>query len=97
MSFGYYIKTVLICKFFSVCVIVSLFQVNIIIKYERNDFVNKKAMPIIYGVGAAMAIGTAAAISKAGKKKTMKKKVKKTANKAINAVGNILDNIPGSK
>lgn len=54
-------------------------------------------MPIIYGMGAAMAIGTVAALAKAGKKKTMKKRVKKTANKAMNAVGNILDNIPSSK
>lgn len=58
---------------------------------------NKKTSPIIYGIGAVMAIGTAAAISKAGKKKSMKKKVKKTANKAINAVGSMLDNLPNTK
>lgn len=54
-------------------------------------------MPIVYGVGAVMAIGTVAAVAKMGKKKTMKKKMKKTANKAINAVGNIIDSIPSAK
>lgn len=44
-----------------------------------------------------MAIGTAAAISRAGKKRSMKRKVKKTANKAFNAVGTMLDNLPGPK
>jgi len=58
---------------------------------------NKKTMPIVYGVGAVMAIGTVAAVAKMGKKKTMKKKMKKTANKAINAVGNIIDSIPSAK
>ncbi len=58
---------------------------------------NKKTSPIIYGIGAVMAIGTVAAISKVGKKRSMKKKVKKTANKAINAVGSMLDNLPSPK
>ncbi len=58
---------------------------------------NKKTTPIMVGLGAAMAVGTAAMMAgKAGKKRSMKKKIKKTANKAINAVGDILDSIPTS-